>query len=122
MFKKFDFEKLEVYQKTVDFTDKVFSITKEFSQKVQFSLGDQLRRAALLIANNIAEGSGRRHKAEKKQFSQTSLASAFECIPVLTISLRQKEIAEDTYKSMYLECYNISKMLSGLIKSVEKLD
>ena len=119
--KRFDFEKLEVYQKAVDFSDRAFSISKKFGREVQFSLGEQFRRAALSTANNIAEGSGRRHRAEKRQFFQTALSSAFECIPILTIALRQNEMTETDYASMYDSSYELSKMLSGLIKSVNRL-
>ncbi len=55
----FDFERLEVYKLTVDFIEKVFEVSEELPKQVQYSLGDQFRRAALSIANNIAEGSGK---------------------------------------------------------------
>jgi four helix bundle protein len=121
MKQQFIFEKLGVYQKAVEFANKAFSISNRFSQKVQFSLGDQLRRASLSIPNNIAEGSGRRHRAEKRQFFRTALSSAFECIPIITIALKQNEIVQKEYDQIYGSCYEISKMISGLIKSVDKI-
>lgn len=54
---KFDFERLDVYQESLEFVHMVFSITKNYSKEIQYSLGDQFRRAALSISNNIAEGS-----------------------------------------------------------------
>ncbi len=121
MRENFGFEGLKVYQKAIELTDKVFSISNGFSKRVQFSLGEQIRRASLSIPNNIAEGSGRRHRAEKKQFFQTALSSAFECVPILTIALRQNEITQQDYDQIYESCYEISKMVSGLIKSVDKM-
>jgi four helix bundle protein len=59
---KFKFEKLEVYQKTLKFIDKIYSITKKFPKEEMFSLTDQLKRAALSILTNIAEGCGRYYK------------------------------------------------------------
>ena len=52
----FDFENLEVYQKALNFTDEVFSVTLNFRKEIQYSLGDQFRRATLSICNNLAEG------------------------------------------------------------------
>jgi len=121
MKQQFIFEKLDVYQKAVEFANQAFSMSSEFSQKVQFSVGDQLRRASLSVPNNIAEGSGRRHRAEKKQFFRMALSSAFECIPILTVALKQNQIAQKEYDQIYGSCYEISKMISGLIKSVDKI-
>ncbi len=59
----FMFEKLEVYQKAVDFAEKAANLTEAFP-KGNYYLSDQLNRAALLISANIAEGNGRWHKAE----------------------------------------------------------
>ena len=60
----FIFEKLDVYQKAVDFADKIGELTKDFV-KGNYYLSDQLNRAALSISANIAEGNGRYHKAER---------------------------------------------------------
>jgi len=63
----FAFEKLMVYQKSVDFADRVCSITSDFSARYNF-FADQLNRAALSISSNIAEGNGRFTKADRKNF------------------------------------------------------
>ncbi|MBI2252902.1 MAG: four helix bundle protein [Armatimonadetes bacterium] len=122
MDKKFGFEKLDVYQQGLEFVNLCFNLTKEFDNKIQFSLGDQLRRASLSIVTNIAEGVGRKHEKEKKQFFQTSLASCFECVAILTICTNQKQINEEKFNDFYERCYSISKMLSKLIKSVNKFN
>ena len=119
---KFIFENLDVYQKAVEFANQVFSLSNNFHQINQFSLGEQLRRSALSISSNIAEGAGRKHKKEKKQFFQTALASAFECVPQLKIALLQSEINQEQFSSLYEECFVMSKMLSSLIKSVDVLN
>ncbi|MDD5223975.1 MAG: four helix bundle protein [bacterium] len=116
---KFIFENLDVYQKSIEFINEIFNVSEEFKPKHQSSLGDQLRRSSLSIANNIAEGIGRKYKKEKKQFLHTSVASAFECIPALKIALLQKEITEVKHDSLYQECYVISKMLTSLINSID---
>ena len=59
---KFDFEKLNVYQKSLDFIDKIFQIMKTLPKEYHYSLGDNLLRAGLSIANNLAEGNGKKSK------------------------------------------------------------
>lgn len=114
---KFSFERLEVYQRGISFIDKSFEISDKLPGKVQYSIGDQFRRASLSVANNIAESSGRKGKKEKLHFLSFAQASAFECIPVLTVLQRRKYISQEEFEYMYNECYEISKMLSGLMKS-----
>ena len=59
----FKFEKMIAWQKAADFVDKAFEVADRWPQRYQFSFGEQLRRAALSITNNLAEGSRRRTPA-----------------------------------------------------------
>jgi len=77
----FDFERLEVYQKSMELMAEIFRITRQLPREYQHSLADQLRRAGLSILNNLAEGSGQLSKKEKARFYKTSLNSTRECIP-----------------------------------------
>jgi len=70
---KFDFEKLNVYQKALVFIDKVFHIVKSLPKDYRHSLGDNLIRAALSIANNLAEGNGKKSNKEKCRYFGISL-------------------------------------------------
>lgn len=63
----FQFEKLEVYQKALDWVETVELLCESLKGKVSYSLIDQLTRAALSIPLNIAEGNGRWHEGEKRQ-------------------------------------------------------
>ncbi len=111
----FDFERLKVYEMSLEFIQKIFRLTKDLSRDYQFSLGDQLRRAVISIVNNIAEGSGKLSKREKAQFYRTSLNSARECIPMLTILNKDKLIPESDYNNLREECIHICNMLGRLI-------
>lgn len=113
---KFDFEKLDVYQKAIDFIGKVYDLFEKLPYSMQKSIGDNLSRAAMSIASNIAEGSGRRGTKEKRHAFEIAQGSAFECIPSLEVLHKKKKISDRQFEELYSECRTISKMISGLIK------
>lgn len=111
----FDFENLEVYKKAVE------ALGKELHSKTSYALIDQLTRAALSIPLNIAEGNGRWHKAEKRQFLWFARGSTFECVPILQILKANNLIEEVKYLEFRAQLIEIGKMINGLLKSVERL-
>lgn len=114
----FDFEKLDVYKLSIEFINKVFNISLKFKQIYQSSLGDQIRRASLSIATNIAEGNGKYFIREKIKYFTYSLDSAKECIPLLTVGRSQNQIDEGTHQELREDCSRICQMLLKLIKSI----
>ena len=114
----FSFERLDVYKKAIDFISLVFDLCDKFPYKLQHSLGDQLRRASLSIANNIAEGSDKKSPKDKKKSYEYSLDSARECIPMFTVCIRQNLMEESKYDRLRADCTVICKMLRRLIQSV----
>ena len=64
----FNFEKLEVWNLAIDFVDKIYECTNSFPKSETFGLSNQLRRAAISIASNIAEGAGRFNKKDFIRF------------------------------------------------------
>jgi four helix bundle protein len=115
---KFDFEDLKVYQKSLDYVDFVYEITKEFPKEEIFSLANQFRRASVSICLNIAEGSGG-SKAEFNQFLKISRRSIRECVAVIEISHRQAFVSSEVREQSRKLCIELSKMLSGLMKSLK---
>ena len=109
----FLFEDLEVYKKVVAFADEIDALTEDFP-KGNYYLSDQLNRAALSIATNIAEGNGRYHKPDRVNFFRIARGSAFECVPILEICVRKKLISSDQNASFKGGLEEICKMLSGL--------
>jgi len=91
----FMFEKLEVYQRAVNFAERITVLTKSFPAQGHYHLVDQLRRASLSISLNIAEGNGRWHVKDRKNFWWIARGSVFECVPLLELCKREKLITED---------------------------
>jgi four helix bundle protein len=115
----FMFEKLEVYQKAVSFADEIAALTQEFPRGYGF-LVDQVNRAALSIATNIAEGNGRFTKPDRKNFFTIARGSAQECVPLLEIARRRGLLIESTHAALRQELETIAKMVSGLINGMDK--
>jgi four helix bundle protein len=84
----FMFEKLDVYQKAVDFADGIASVTEAFPRGYGF-LVEQLNRAELSIATNLAEGNGRFTKPDRRNFFTIARGSAQECVLLLEIGRRR---------------------------------
>ena len=115
----FAFEKLNVYQKSVNFADEICSLTSSFPRGYYF-LVDQLNRASLSISANIAEGNGRFTKADRKNFFIIARGSIQECVPLLELAVRRKFIELDAHQMLRNNLEEIAKMLSGLINGLEK--
>ena len=115
----FMFENLEVYQKAVDFADRVACLTEKFPRGY-FFLVDQLNRAALSIATNLAEGNGRFTKPDRKNFFIIARGSAQECVPLLEIARRRGLVNELTALALKEHLETIAKMISGLINGLDK--
>jgi four helix bundle protein len=82
-------------------------------------LADQLNRAALSIASNIAEGNGRFTKPDRKHFFGIARGSIHECVPQLELAFRQKLLTPDMHANLKADVEEIAKMLSGLINGLE---
>lgn len=114
---EFDFEHLEIYKKSIDLIDRVYKVTKNFPREEIFGITSQFRRASISIALNVAEGSGRSKKLEKRRFYEIARASVFECIPIIEISKNQNYIGEDEFTQFRGICIELGRMLTGLMKS-----
>ncbi|MCE9553511.1 MAG: four helix bundle protein [Planctomycetes bacterium] len=111
----FAFEKLLVYQIAVDFADEICTRTENFPRGYGF-LVDQLNRASLSIATNIAEGNGRFTKPDRRHFFCISRGSVQECVPLLELAMRRGLMLSADHDAIKLRLEEIARMLSGLIK------
>jgi len=114
----FNFEKLEVWQEAIQFADSVYAITRAFPGEERFGLTNQMRRAAVSISSNLAEGSSRSSRPDFARFVELATGSLFEVVSQATISRRQGFLAGADFRRLYSACEKQSKMLSGLRKSL----
>lgn len=115
MREEFIFEKLGVYQKSLQLSIEVCKLCSDFPIKYSRAR-DQLVGAIISIPLNIAEGNGRITSKDKTNFYKIARSSSFECIPLLDICFAIKLIDEQCRANIRSSILEISKMLSGLIK------
>lgn len=119
---KFAFENLDVYQRALDWVEKIEDLCGDLKGKVSRTLIDQLSRASLSISLNIAEGNGRWHKGDKRQFFWIARGSVFECVPIIQVLHRKHLLDDERYIDYYEHLQVMAKMLTNLVKSVEGLE
>jgi four helix bundle protein len=114
----FNFEKLDVWHKGLDFTDLVYRDTRSFPNDERFGLTNQMRRAAVSISSNIAEGSSRSSKTDFARYIEISTGSLFEVVSQAFIAERQGFLNNDQFQKLYRAAEEQSRMHSGLRKSL----
>lgn len=115
-----DFKKLIVWQKSKDLAVDIYKLTSSGNIAKDYSLVDQMRRAAVSISSNIAEGNDRGTEKELIKYSYISKGSLSELLTQLEIAREIGYIDEEKYLELETKCTEISKMLGGLIKSLSK--
>src|SRR5438876_959075 len=110
----FSFERLDVWQKSIDFAELVYKITRAFPSDERFGLTSQMRRAAVSISSNIAEGSSRFSKTDFARFIEIATGSVFEVVSQSFISRREEILKEADFQRLYAAAEEQGRMLSGL--------
>src|SRR5216117_1829352 len=114
----FNFEKLDVWQKAIDFADLVYTHTRKFPADERFGLTNQMRGAAVSISSNIAEGTSRLSQNDFARFIEIATGSVFEVVSQSFIGRRQGFLTEEGFGKLYSAADEIGRMLSGLRKSL----
>jgi four helix bundle protein len=117
----FPFENLTVYKLALEWIAIATRHASALKASELAPLSDQLIRAATSISLNIAEGNGRWHKGDKKQFFWIARGSVFECVAILQAASTNAVIAADAYLAAYENLQTLAKMLTKLIQSVDDL-
>ncbi len=114
----FRFEGLDVWKRSVELAGKIYQITKLLPRTEQFGLIDQMRRAAVSISANIAEGSARDTEKDFAHFLNIARGSLFELVSHLEVALRLEYLKAEDVSKLKSEATEIAKMLSGLRKHI----
>ena len=115
-----DFEDLLVWQKAVDLAANVYDLTARFPASERFGLTSQLRRAAVSVSSNIAEGNGRATTNDYLNFLSHSRGSTFETRSLLRVSTRVDLVRRAEVEPFYELTNEIGRMLSGLRTSLKR--
>ncbi len=115
----FKFEKLIVWQKAVDLSDRVDILTKSFPKEEIYILTSQFKRAADSVSLNIAEGSTGQSNAEFNKFLGYALRSDIEVVGCLYLAKRRKYISDEEFKFLYTLCEEILVMINALRSSLK---
>ncbi len=114
----FNFEKLDVWHDALRLATLVYRITGGFPDDERFGLTSQLRRAAVSISSNIAEGSSRTSRADFARFIEIAAGSIYEVVSQASIAKAQGFVTAKDFAALYAAAEKQSRMLSGLRKSV----
>lgn len=110
-----DFRDLTVWHRAIDLTLCVYAVTQRFPKEEAYGLVSQLRRAAISVASNIAEGRGRLNHAEFRQFLGVALGSTFEIQTQLVVASKLKMANEAAINEATALSNEVSKMLTAFI-------
>lgn len=122
MYQKYNFENLEVYKLANNLVSEIYNITKKFPKEENFILVSQIKRAAISVALNIAEGSSRTKK-EFARFVEISLGSLIEVKACFILAKNFKYVSEDNFNQiirkideLFFKLLNLKKYLNNLNK------
>lgn len=116
-----NFKNLKVWQKGMDLVKNVYKSSKNFPKEELFGLTSQIRRSAISIPSNVAEGSGRGTDNEFNRFLDIALGSSFELETQLIIAHELGFLSDEDFIDINKELDEEQKMIIGLQKSLKKI-
>ena len=114
----FPFEKLDVWQKSVELADVVLGILEQIPQNKHFRLVSQMEGAVTSIAQNIAEGKGRQHRKEFLQYLSIAQGSLYETGTLNEVFQKRKLFQDSGCLTIRSKAEEIDRKLNGLMNSV----
>ena len=112
------YKDLIAWQKSMDLVETVYRATANFPREEVYGLTSQLRRAAVSVSSNIAEGQGRKLPADFKLFLRHSRGSLLEVDTQVQIAHRLNYLTDDVFESLASQVSEVGRILNGLIASV----
>ena len=113
-----DFKKIKAYQYAENFVIEIYKLTSNFPKSEIYGITSQIRRSALSVPANIAEGASRQHTKEYLNFLYISRGSIAETECFLRIAIKLGYLNETTYQTIMDKQAELSKTLCGLINAV----
>ena len=113
-------EDLKIWNKAMDIAVKTYLLSADFPKEEKFGLTSQIRRSAVSVPSNIAEGAGRNTKGEFKNFLGIASGSSYELFTQLILSYKLKLVEKVLVDPIISEVLVVQKMNYALIKSLEK--
>jgi four helix bundle protein len=114
------YQDLQVWQKAMDLVDRIYQVTKAFPKEELYGLSSQIRRAAISIPSNIAEGQGRSSTKEFLRHLAIAYGSLMETETQILISQRQGYVSPREAESLISLASEIGRMLNGLSAALSK--
>ncbi|MFM2312789.1 MAG: hypothetical protein RLZZ04_2065 [Cyanobacteriota bacterium] len=115
-----NFEDLRVWQRGIELTKQIYLTTSQGEISKDFGLKNQLRRAAVSVPTNIAEGFERRSRKEYVNFLNIAKGSAGEIRSLLRVAIEVSYLEEKTYLQLYGQAKELSRMLANQIKAINQ--
>ncbi len=116
-----NFRELKIWQKSIELTKLVYQILNEFPADEKYGLKSQIRRCAISIPSNIAEGSGRVGDKEFQHFLSIANGSAFELETQLYLAKEFNYITEENYLNITKLLTEVEKMIYGFYQTLNKI-
>jgi four helix bundle protein len=114
------FRNLLVWQKSMDLVTKIYTSTQQFPKEELFGLTSQIRRSAISIPSNIAEGYGRDSNKEYLRFLNIAISSLFEMQTQLEIAKNINYINETDFNKLYDDTREVERMMTSFIKKIKE--
>ena len=114
-----NYKQLDAWKLSMELVKTVYILTKKFPKEELYGLTSQLRRSAVSIPANIAEGLGRQYKKDTLQFLHISRGSIYELETLLNIAVEVEVIETDDFNGIMNILERSLKVLNGLINSLE---
>jgi four helix bundle protein len=115
-----DFRDLKVWTSSMMLVEDIYRITKKFPKSEIYGLTNQMRRSAISVPSNIAEGNGRQHLKEYVNFLYIAQGSLLELITQIEVAKRLDYIDSNDQESLSNQCLLVNKMLRSLIKTLKE--
>lgn len=114
------YQNLDVWKKAMELVNDIYLAVKSFPKEELFSLSSQIKRAAVSVPANVAEGIGRNFKKDTVQFLHIARGSLYELETLIIIAEGQRYIEKHTLEKMLMQIQDCIRLLNGLINYYEK--